>query len=104
MSIVGVYRPERRKANRTPKQKLEDVCLEICQIRPFEGFDLESGKRDEEEMLVNAATDDEKDALLEAASAKGVDADELVRIIRKSRGRYRTVLKELDRKERTGGQ
>lgn len=102
MSVEGIY-VSPISGKRTPREKLDDVCLEICQLKPFAGTDPETGKPDKQDRLVNATSRDEREQLLEKAEKTGIGVDGLVGLIRRKDGHYRRVLSALGELEKKRG-
>jgi len=96
IGVSEIVEPAQPKPGQTPMERLDDVCLEICQKSAFGGSDA-AGRPDPETKLVSASTLRERKEMLRLAEETGVGVEGLVQIIRRNHGVQKPVFRELER-------
>jgi hypothetical protein len=77
-SVEAILPPSQPYDGQTPTDRLNAVCLEVCQQQPFGSTP--------ENKLVSQSTKAERKMMLELAVKAGLDVEGLVKIIRGSHG------------------
>jgi len=88
-SVEAIMPPIPPRPGQTPSERLDAICLEICQKYPYAGWDNPDNR------LVNRTTQAERKEMLKLSENAGVDIEGLGSIIRHSHGIYKDVLMQL---------